>query len=221
MNEDLFFLFPELKSGERIYKIINTYIFPELENLGFKMSKSNLSIYRKIGEFKQEIYFSKNRYNNGYDEVSFVPQFNITSTQYVKWHKSIYGIEPLNNIILYENANYLNNWNIKYFKDGWYNLATYNNQEIIKYLSQNIDQNGLPFLDMATDKNKIINYVIENSIYYKAPMIFDFAFTLNQKDLAIFILDWFNKYKTENKAEFMDETLLNLKKRSELLNNWV
>ena len=221
MNEDLFFLFPELKSSERIYKIINSYIFPELENLGFKMSKSSLSIYRKIGEFKQEIYFSKNKYNNGYDEVSFEPQFNITSTQYIKWHKSIYGLEPLNNIILYESANYLNNWNKKYFIDRWYNLAIDNNQEIIKYLSQNIDQIGLPFLDMATDKNKIINYVIENSFYYKAPMIFDFAFTLNKKELAIFILDWFNKYKTENKAEFMDDTLINLKKRTELLNNWV
>jgi len=91
MNEstsDMKILYPELKSGDRIYKIIQEYIFPDLKKIGFKLTKSPLAITRKVGEYEQTIYFRKNKNNFNNEVVAFFPGFQVTSKGYVKWCKN-------------------------------------------------------------------------------------------------------------------------------------
>jgi len=220
--KDKKYLFADLKPGDRIYKVIETYIFPDLEKIGFKMSKSTLSLTRKVGDFKQEIYFAKNKWNSGNEVVSFDPQFSVTSTMYVKWHKSKYGTEPVNASILGTRAHYIPNWTNEYFQDWWYDLAKDDNNEIIKILKINIDKNGLPYLNALSDKQSVIDFIIgQNSYYYKAPMLFDFAIMLNDKNQAEKILKWFNDYKNNSESNFHANTLRDVEIRQEVLNNWV
>ena len=215
------YLFPDLKPGDRIYKVIETYIYPDLEKIGFVMSRSSLSLTRKVGDFKQEIYFAKNKWNNGSEVVSFDPHFSVTSSKYVKWHKNKYGTEPINDYILGTRAHYIPNWTHEYFEDWWYDLAKDDNYEIVKVLRNNIDKNGLPYLNALSDKQAVIDFILgQNSYFYKAPMLFDFAYQLNDRIQAEKILRWFNDYKNSSESNFQTDTLRDIKIRQEILNNW-
>jgi hypothetical protein len=214
------FLFSDLKPADRIYKVIETCIYPDLEKIGFKLNKS-ATLSRKVGDFKQEIYFAKNKYNQGNEVVSFDPHFNVTSTTYVKWHKKTYGTEPMNEYVLGSSAHYVPNWSHEYFKDWWYDLAKDKNLDIVNALKNNINKAGLPYLNALADKQGAIDYILEqNSYYYKAPMLFDFAFMLNDKKQAEKILHWFNNYKNSTGTIFQADTLKAVKLRQEVLNNW-
>jgi hypothetical protein len=223
--KDLFkskkYIFSDLKPADRIHKVIETYIFPDLEKIGFKMSKSPLTLTRKVGDFKQEIYFSKNKWNNGNNVVSFDLYFGVTSSKYVKWHNIKYGSQLLNDSILGSNAYSIPNWSHEYFKDRWYDLAKDDNMEIIKYLKSNIEKIGLPYLELLSDKQSVIDFIIgQNSYYYTAPMLFDFAFMLNDRSQAEKILTWFNDYKNNSDSIFKAQTLKDVEIRQEILNTW-
>ena len=183
------------------------------------MSKSNLSISRKVGDFKQEIYFAKNKYNNGNEVVSFDPHFSVTSRFYVKWHKDKYGTEPMNDSIHGTRAHYVPNWTHEYFKDWWYDLAIDNNKEIVKVLQSNIENNGLPYLNGLSDRKSAIDFIMTNEFYYKAPMLIDFAFMLDDNKLAEKILKWFLDYKQKSETEFQEKTLNDISLREKLINN--
>lgn len=214
-------LHADLKSGDRIHAIIQEYIFPDLEKIGFKLAKSPLTIKRKVGDFVQEIYFQKNKYNSGSDVVSFLPHFNVTSKVYVKWCKDKYGVEPINEYIKGASANYIPNWDKKYFDGGWYDFATHDNLEIVKAFKDNINNKGLPYLNVLSDKQSAIDYIMrQNLFYYTAPMLFDFAFMLNDKALAEKILKWFMDYKNSSDNNWQDFTLRDIANRQEALNNW-
>jgi len=215
------FLFSNLKPGERIRKVIESYIYPDLQRIGFKMNKSTLSINRKVGDFKQEIYFAKNKYNNSNKVVSFDPHFFITSRFYVKWHKKKYGIEPINDSIYGTRAHYLPNWSHEYFNDWWYDLAIVDNNEIIRVLKSNIKKNGLPFLDLLSDKRTAIDFLMSNSKYYKAPMLIDFAFMLEDKMLAKKILTWFLEYENNIDNKFEERILTDISIRAGLIDDWI
>ncbi len=214
------YLFPDLKPGERIYKVIETFIYPDLQKIGFKMNKSSLSINRKVGDFKQVIYFAKNKYNSGNEVVSFDPHFSVTSRFYVKWHKKNYGVEPINDSIYGSRAHYLPNWNHEYFNDWWYDLAIDNNKEIVKVLKSNIENNGVPYLNILSDKRSAIDFIMSKSKYYKAPMLIDFAFMLEDKMLAEKILTWFSEYANSTDNELNERILNDISIRTELINNW-
>lgn len=215
-------LFPDLNPGGRIHRIIETYIFPDLEKIGFKMSKSSLTIKRKVGDFEQEIYFAKNKRNQGNELVSFDPHLSVKSKAYVKWHKNKYGTEPMNEYILRTRAHYIPNWNHTYFESWWYDLVEHDNNDIVKALNDNINKNGLPYLNTLSDRQSTINFIMgQNSYYYKAPMLFDFAFMLNDKMQAENILTWFNDYKIAADSNFQTDTLRDVAIRQEVLNNWV
>src|ERR1035437_4262904 len=123
------YLFTDLKAGDRIDKVIETYIFPDLEKLGFKLSKSKpLKITRSINDFEQEIFFQKCK-DNGTELVAFLPHFSVRCKTYKKWHKNKYGIETRykkeDDLILgYKaHAHDIPGWTNDYFGALWYDLT--------------------------------------------------------------------------------------------------
>lgn len=224
MNEssnDKTFLYPELKSGDRIYKIIQEYIFPDLEKIGFKLSKSPLAITRKVGEYEQTIYFSKNKNNYNNEVVAFFPQFQVTSKAYVKWCKDRYGVEPINENIMISSPDYITNWNHDYFFGGYYNFAKDDNVAIVKAIKENIDKIGLPYLDTFCDNQSAINYILEsNREFHLAPMLFDFAVMLGDKLQAEKILKWHFDFKNKFTDSLREDTLRDVANRQKALDNW-
>ncbi len=214
-------LYADLKPGDRIYKIIETYIYPDLERCGFTMSKSKLSITRQVGDFKQEISFQKSKWNNGNKVVAFDPHFTVTIKNYKNWYKKKYSAEPLNDCVLGARANYIPNWNKAYYQNGWYDFARDDNKNIIEVLKSNINQNGLFYLNSLSERQSAILFILKSgSFYYKAPMLFDFAIQLNNKDLAARILKWFDEYILLRQSDFRKDTLEEMDIRTKILNNW-
>ncbi len=220
-SKEMTSLFPDLKPGDRIYKVIKTYIFPDLEQMGFKMTKSPLTINRTIGDFEQQISFQKNKWNGGKVVVAFSPSFSVNLTTYEKWHIDRYGTMPLNTTIGFNRAEYIQKWGKKYFNDGWYDLAKIDNTQIVKTLKANILKSGLPYLNALSDLKGAIAYTMgQNSYYYKTPMLFDFALMLNEKRQAEEILNWFNNFKESSGRIFGEDTLREVEIRQQLFNIW-
>lgn len=215
-------LFPELKPNDRIRKIMEENILPDLEKLGFKMEKSSLTISRENKNFRQEIYFSKNKYNSGNDIVKFDILLDVSYPRYKKWHLNQYGFEPLNIGIRGSRVSYIKNWTKDYYNDSWYNLAEDDNLKIVQTIKSNILNAGMNFFNQYADKQKVIDSILDSNMFYSlAPLIFDFAFMLNKKTEAEKILDWFENYKSkEADGFFQDETIKDIEIRKDLLEKW-
>lgn len=216
--KDRKYLFSDLKPGDRIYKVIKTYVFPDLEVIGFKMNKSTLTISRSVGDFIQEIDFQKNKWNKGNEVVSFSPSFSVKLKTYEKWHEHKYGTTPVF-AIGYERAEYIQKWTKKHFEDGWYDLAKIDNNEIVKTLKINIIKRGIPYLNALSSLQGAIDFTIGQNRYYKAPMLFDLALMLNDKSQAQKILNWFNEFKDNSDKKFREDTLKDIEIRKVTLDN--
>lgn len=214
-------LYTDLKPGDRIFKIIHKFIRPDLEKIGFKMSKSQLYLKRTLPDFEQHISFSKNKWNQGNTVVSFDPQFLVTSRTYKKWHKKKYNTDRDSGDIIGGNrAYYVPNWTNEYFKDWWYDLAKDDNYEIIKVLKANIENSGLPYLDTLSNWQTAIAFIKSEGRYYNAPMLYDFSQILNDKKQAAEILDWFDTAKRNRDLNFSETILKDIEIRRTELNNW-
>lgn len=220
-SQDGKYLFVDLKPGERIYKVIHEYIYPELEKIGFKMSKSPLIIKRKVDEFEQEIYFQKRSLNHANQIVAFRPHLNVTSKFYSKWYFQKYGVTRMNEYIMGSPADYVPGWDKKYLDNCWYDLAVHHNLEIVELLKMNIITKGLPYLNTFSNKQSAIDFILNsNSFYYTAPMLFDFAFMLGDKKQAEGILKWFTDFSNTSETKWQDSTIRDLSLRNEVLKNW-
>jgi hypothetical protein len=128
----------------------------------------------------------------------------------------------MNDFVLGTRAHYIPNWTHEYYQDWWYDLAKDDNYEIVMYLKVNIEKNGLPYLNALSDKQSAIDFIIgQNSYYFKAPMLFDFALMLNDRKQAERILQWFNDNKNNTESNFQPNTLKDIEIRHEILNNWL
>jgi hypothetical protein len=216
--KDRKYLFSDLKPGDRIYKVIKTYVFPDLEEIGFKMNKSTLTISRHVGDFIQEIDFQKNKWNKGNEVVSFSVSFSVKLKTYEKWHEHKYGTASVF-AIGHERAKNIQKWTKKHFEDGWYDLAKIDNHEIVKTLKINVIKKGIPYLNVLSSLQGAIDFTIGQNRYYKAPMLFDLALMLNDKSQAQKILSWFNEFKDNSGKKFREDTLKDIEIRKMILDN--
>lgn len=215
-------LFPELKPGDRIRKVVECYIFPDLEKLGFKMHKSTLSITRKVGDFKQEIHFQKNKYNQGNETVGFSLIFNVSFPKYMKWHLKNYDIEPRNDGIAGTTVWGMKGWSKDFSSSSWYDLAAENNIKMIKAVKHNILNVGLDYFDSYSTKEKAIETTLDSGSHQaRCPLLFDLALILNNKDLGETILVWFDNSISKEKIIFSEYTLKNVELRKEKLKEWL
>jgi len=214
------YLFPELKPGERIYKIVESKIYPALERIGFKISKSSPTLKRIIGDFEQEIHFSKSKWNAGSETVRIDPHFSVRFRPYVKWHNDMYGSKPLNDFVVSTRAYYIPNWSKELYNQMWYDFSQHDNTEIVTIINDNIHKHGLPFLNSNSDKQLAIDFILNEKSYWRAPMLYDFAYCLNDKEQAKKILTWFQDYQSGTDKQFPNEVLSSIAIRQEALRNW-
>ena len=96
--------------GDRIQKLFEEKIEPFLIKDGFKFVKSKNLFKRKVGQFTQEIYIAKDKWNRADEVCSFWIIFNVLADNYNQWHKQNYGVPPLNNAVTGFYDNHLKNW---------------------------------------------------------------------------------------------------------------
>ncbi len=174
-----------LKPGERIRRLIEEFVEPEMAKLGFKLLKSKLIFKRKKGGFTQEIYFAKNQRNFGNVVVSFWAILSITSNFYVKWHEKTYGFKPLNNYVESWYDSHIKDWESAYRNVTQYDLTKYDNVELMEDLTKNLLNIGVPLLNEVSDWEGAANYLMSKERYGFIAKIFDFYLLADKKDKGI------------------------------------
>ena len=85
-------LYPELKPGERIVKLIKEFLEPELSKEGFVFFKSKMQFTKLHDIFEYDIYFSRSKYNSGNQCVRFDVLLSVSSPKYASWEKEFYEL---------------------------------------------------------------------------------------------------------------------------------
>lgn len=200
------FYYPELNPSERIEKILLEYLLPELEPLGFKFKKSELSFIRTNGEFENEISFQKNKWNKGNEVCAFKPSLAIYSKELPKF----LGItqEKKNIGFMGGYAEEIEGWGNNYF-DGYYDLARHNNFDLIDALKYNLLTVGIKYFDEYKSYVAVVNYYLRNEErYFLSPSLFDICQMNNDIDKAVEILNWFEEFKNRTPKE-LNQNLIN------------
>jgi hypothetical protein len=212
--------YEELKPGDRIRKLIEEFVKPELTQLGFKLLKSELTFKRKIGNFTQEIYFAKNQRNFGNTIVSFWTILSVKSNYYVKWHEKEYGIKPMNEFVQSWYDNHIKSWNSNYWNSGKYDLTEFDNIKLMKDLKKNILTIGIPLLDKVSNWENAGDNLMENERFGFVSKIFDFYILAGKKEKAIESLKKIEEYfKSVN--DFPQEISEEIERRKDYLQHLV
>lgn len=214
------FLYSDLKPGDRIYKIIEEYIYPDLKNKGFKLKKSPLSLTRTLGQFGHTIHFQKDKRNSDNFKAAFDISFGVTFTSYKKWHQKRYDKLTINEVFAGESGRYIENWSNDFTSSFWYDLAQTDNIKIINVLKNNINNYGLKYLDSYSDFQTSIDTLKGKNIFYQTPLLYDFCVFLNDKKQASEILTWFDNAKL-SELNFNADTLEKVELRKNDISNWV
>ena len=206
-------LYSDLSPTDRVPKIITEYIFPPLEEQGFRILNSGLSIKRNFNQFIQEIWFSRSKWNTGSSICAFTPHFEVILKGYEKWHLSRYEIKPLNNFFFGRTALYLEDWNKELYDSNDYDLAKDNNFRIIKLLNENIAKCGLSFLNTLSNYKTAVDFITKNEHYFLAPKLVDICLMDNDPYQAEEVLKWFRNYERTGESEFMELTIKDIEVR--------
>lgn len=211
--------YTDLSPFERIPKIIKEFIFPNLENYGFKISASGLSIKREKDGFIQEIWFSKSKWNNGNEICEIEPNFSVTRKKYKKWYKDYYKTDLKTDIVLTNSAQYIDGWDLKSLDGYKYDFAKHDNKKLVDLILKNTIDKGFVLLDSLSNIDSLTTILMKDEKYFKAPMMIDFQFMREDYHKAKIISDWFWDYKNKSNDDFMETTISEMIDRREIINN--
>ncbi|MGS2727152.1 hypothetical protein ACU8DI_11135 [Psychroserpens sp. BH13MA-6] len=216
------FLYPDLKPGDRIRKILSEFVLPELEPFGFKLLASELTFKRDIGDYQHIIYFQKTRMNSGNIVCKFMPHLSIESNGLKNYYKEN-GVKFSGKLIIHtRSAQYLECWNKELLDYGWYDLVNYNNFKVVESLKNNLLNCGIEFFKHSESETGIVDYIMSlNSYYPVAPTLFDLCKMYNKKNKAKEVLSWFKNFQKNTDTTFDNTILESITKREYELKNWL
>ena len=216
------FLYSDLKPNDRIRKILTEFILPELEPIGFKLLKSELTFKRDIGDFQHTIYFQKTKWNSGNEVCKFMPHLAIKSNSLKKYYAKN-GSKVSGDLTIHNRqAEYLECWNKEMLENGWYDLVNYDNNKVVESLRDNLLNCGMEFFKHSESETGIVDYIMSrNSYYYLTPSLFDICKMYNDKEKAAKLLNWFRDFQKNPEKKFDDSILESVTIRETELKNWL
>ena len=216
------FLYSDLKPNDRIRKILTEFILPELEPLGFKLLKSELTFKRDIGDFQHTIYLQKTKWNSGNVVCQFKPHFGIYSNALKKYYAKNGTKVSENPLIHNRQAEYLECWNHELYENSWYDLVNYDNNKVVELLKNNILNCGMEFFKHSESETGIVDYIMSlNSYYYLTPTLFDICKMYDKREKANELLKWFRNFQKNPEKKFSEDILESVTKREIELKNWL
>jgi len=213
-------LYTDLPPGKRIEKIVRDHIAPPLIELGFNLSKTDLELKRKVGDFEQSIQFQKSRNNNTNQMVRFSFSFSVCCKNYEIWYKETFG-EKLSNtyssnsITFSSNFNYIPNWTNTKMEDYWYDLAVDDNLKISSDIIEKIIKVALPYIENFSNWNSVFEALMTKDQLKKTALLLDFCEMRNDTIKAQEVLRWFENHPI--KPNLDSEILSEIQKRIERL----
>jgi len=158
-------LYPELKPGERIVKLIKEFLEPELSKDGFVFSKSQMQFNKLNDIFEYHIYFPRSKYNSGNQCVRFEIYLSVFSPKYARWEQKFYDLpKKQNGFISNGNTEFRNNGNKQFYESGWYDLAKYHNEKLMTVVLNKLKTAGVAYFDNFKNIDTAINSLSEYPI---------------------------------------------------------
>lgn len=217
-KDEINLIYPEVEVSKRLNKIVENYILPKIEHLGFKLLKSELKFVRNIGDFKQTIYIQKRRTNYNDVGIKFQLVFIVEYVKYKKWFEKKYNEKLPNDYrisdkTLWATQDDLPNWGETLYSVGWYDLLARDNYEIINEIDDKLVNVAIPYLDEFSNLESAIEKNINLERYTKTAMLLDFCEIINNREKAIEIRDWYNASVAENDIKLNQEVIIEIEKR--------
>jgi hypothetical protein len=175
-----------MKPAEAIAKFIGEEVFPAVEPYGFKLHK-NLSMVRHVGNYKQEIYVEKSKWNMTDAVVQFDLRILTRSKTFRKWYMNFYQTNKDVNIPEGGAGGGISsskNWNHELLKYNYgFDLMLLDHEVLARYLKENIVKGFIPDLDNISDYKKIVYIHSSGGSYGTFPYAIDIC--LEQKDIEL------------------------------------
>lgn len=172
------FFYSDLPPEERIYRIVNEYIFPAIQAEGFEMNRKPLEIRRRRGIFEHKINFRKNKYNRTGEMASVEPYLIVEVKGYKKWYKDTYGKkddEFDSGVVAGRPLRHIPGFSNKYTERGFFDFAEIDNVELTQLLRVSFKEHIVPYLDKYDSIPDVIELLIEKGNFRFFPMMFDLA----------------------------------------------
>lgn len=175
-----------MKPAEAIAMFISEEVFPAIEPFGFKLHK-NLSMVRHAGNYKQEIYVEKSKWNMTDAVVQFDLRKNTSSKTFRKWYINFYQTEK--DAIIPGGGTgggiqSCKNWDHTLIPYNYgFDLMKLDHAVLGRYLRENIVKGFIPDLDYISDYKNIVELQTSGESYGTYPYAIDLC--LEQDDLAL------------------------------------
>ena len=211
-------IYPEIEVSKRIDKIVEDFILPKIEHLGFKLFKSELKLVRNNGDFKQTIYVQKSRTNSADVGIKFNLIFIVEYRPYKKWFERKYNEKLPNDFRINDNTLWathddIPNWGESLHSVGWYNLLTRNNLEIVDEINDKLINYAIPYMNEFSILESAIEKNIGLERYTKTAMMLDFCEIIHDNKKAIEVRDWYKLKVSENDIQLKEEVVIEIDKR--------
>lgn len=211
-------IYPEVEVSKRINKIVENFILPKIEHLGFKLLKSELKFVRNVGDFKQTIYIKKSITNYTDVAIKFKLIFIVEYVKYKKWFEKKYNEKLSNDYRINDNTLWathddIPNWGETLYSKGWYDLLSRNNYEIVNEINDKLVNIAIPYIDEFSDMESAIEKNINLERFTKTAMLLDFCEIINNRKKAIEIRDWYKSNVVENSIQLNEEVIIEIEKR--------
>jgi tetratricopeptide (TPR) repeat protein len=217
-KKEINLIYPEIGVSKRIDKIVENFILPKIEHLGFKLLKSELKLVRNIGDFKQTIYIQKSRTNSADVSIKFKLIFIVEYEKYKKWFEKIYNEKLPNDYRINDNTLWathddIPNWGESLYSVDWYDLLKKDNYEIVNEINDKLINIAISYMDEFSNLESAIEKNINLESYTKTAMLLDFCKIINDNKKAIEIRDWYKLNVVENDIQLNEEVIMEIEKR--------
>lgn len=210
-------LYRDLKPRDRIIKIIEAHILPEISFLGYTFVKSRMQLERKIGDFKQIVWFRTNSKNYRDEVVEFAIHLNVENEEYSNIIRNTYAFlhdyYSDNNTFIGADVNYLDDWQ-KERNEYWYSLHLDDNMKIVSEIIKNIVSTTSTYLDENSTFEKSLEYRFNkfNSLDYVGllwiPDILILSKELGKQNIQKVVIDKYIDWtKTEEAKKDIEEDM--------------
>lgn len=222
-KKEINLIYPEIEVSKRINKIVENFILPKIEHLGFKLLKSELKLVRNIGDFKQTIYVQKNLRNSADVCIKFKFIFIVDYVKYKKWFEKKYNKKLPNDYRINDNTLWgthddIPNWGESLYSTGWYNLLTRDNYEIVNEINDKLINIAIPYMDEFSNLESVIEKNINLESYTKTAMMLDFCEIIKDNKKAREIRNWYKLNVVEKDIKLNEEVIMEIEKRIKNIN---
>jgi len=166
---------------------IENYLVDELQNLGFRYSKSVPKFSRIKGDFELTFSFSRSKWNSEND-CEFWTIWEVKSKAYTKWYKEQWGSKPVSNTIAGEVEWNIPGWTRDVIKHFQLTNSKDDEAEFNEFIN-NVINVGIPYYTKISDWNIAAEHASQKGtvLYHK---VCDFYLISGQKEKAKEILEF-------------------------------